>query len=450
MSSTSSAITFNGSSTYASSFQQVIQRAVSIASLPISALQSNVSTMTSQKTALAGLDANFATVQASLQALGSAAAGTFSATSSDSSKVSATATSAAFAGTYKVQVDDPGSSTVTLSHLGSITVADPTAGNISSSTSFTLTVNGVQTTINPSGTSLTSLASAINAANAGVQATVINVGSGTSPDYRLAVTSTNLGGDTIQLNDGTKDLLDTLSTGTPALYEVNGSTTQLQSTTSQITLSPGLTANLLAQTTGSVTITVAKDFSALYSGINNFVSAYNSAVDALAQNRGQAGGALSGDSIVYTLTNVLNQIAQYSSASGGPLTSLAGLGVTPDDTGHLQFDQSVFASTNDSDIQTFFGSLTSGSAFLNTANTALNFVTNSTTGIIPDEVNSLTSQITDTNTKITSQQANITQLENNLQAQLSQADAAIATLQGQKTYFQELFQAEYGNSSTNG
>ncbi len=42
----------------------------------------------------------------------------------------------------------------------------------------------------------------------------------------------------------------------------------------------------------------------------------------------------------------------------------------------------------------------------------------------------------------------ITNLQNNLTQQLSAADTAIATLQAQTSYFQQLFTATYGNGTT--
>ena len=178
--------------------------------------------------------------------------------------VTAAVSAGALNGTYTIQVDDPGSSTTTLSSGDLTTVTDPTTGNISSATSFTLSVNNTPFTIKPAGTSLESLASAINAAGDGVQATIVNVGSTASPDYRLALTSTELGsGQHIaSWTASSQPLLDTLSTGADAKYKVNvtaedmADVADVQSTSSQITLAPGLTVNLLQQTTSPVTITV--------------------------------------------------------------------------------------------------------------------------------------------------------------------------------------------------
>src|SRR5581483_6560272 len=105
---------------------------------------------------------------------------------------------------------------------GLTTVSDPSVSNIDSATSYTLTVNGQNYSIsNPSGT-LNGLAQAINSSSANLQASIINIGSSSSPDYRLSVQSLNYAPDSIQLNDGTNNLLNTLSTGTNVTYQVNG------------------------------------------------------------------------------------------------------------------------------------------------------------------------------------------------------------------------------------
>lgn len=442
----SSTITFNGSSTYASSFQQVIQRAVGIASLPMQILQGDVTELTSKQQATSSLGSSFQLLQTALSSLGTASSGTPSASVSGGG-VTATASSGALPGTYSIQVDDVGSSTVSLSKDSLTTVTDPSTGNISTAAGFTLTVNGVAHTLTPSSGSLSSLVTAINGANDGVQATIVNVGTNTSPDYRLSLTSTNLGADTIQLNDGTNDLLDTLSTGSDALYKVNGSATQLHSTSSDITLSPGLTVHLQAQTSSPATITVSTNYSALQSTISNFVSTFNSAVTAVQKNEGQNGGALSGDSLIYTLVNALNTQAQYTSASGGAVTTLADLGVTLQQNGQLSFDSSVFANANPTDIQQFLGSTTTDNSFLKQANDALTSINDVTNGLIASAYNAFQTQINSKNDLIQSDQLRIDQLQTNLQAQLAKADAAIATLESQKTYFEQLFTATYGNGT---
>lgn len=445
-----SLIPFNGSSTYSADFQTVLNNAVNSASQPMIALQGDVTTLQSQQSALATLDTTFISLQSAISSVSAAVGGAPNASTS-SSAVSATADSTALSGSYSIQVDNLGSSTTALSNSGLTTVTDPTTGNISSSTNYTLTVNGVADSITSSGTSLEDLVSAINASGDGVQSTIVNVGSTQSPDYRLSVTSDNLAPDTIQLNDGTQNLLSTLSTGTNAQYSVNGQTSTISSNSDNVTLSPGLTVQLTQTTTSPVTVTVSQSFSGLETALSNLSSAYNSAVNALAANRGEAGGALTGDQIVYQLTDVLNSLATYStgtySTTAGSVNSLSDLGLSVDETGQMSFDSTTYSEANSASIQQFLGTTTTG-GFLETANNNLQTMTDPNTGLLQGESNTLQTEVTTNNNEIADDQTRISDLTTNLQSELSAADAAIASLQSQNTYFQELFQATYGTNGT--
>jgi flagellar hook-associated protein 2 len=440
--------TFNGQSSYSSSLQTELDQAVQVASLPIQLMQSDVSTMQSQQQALSGLQSAFGSLQSALASIGSDSSGTLSANVSDPSVATATATSSALSGTYSIQVAQVGTSTTALSSASLTKVTDPTTGNISSSSSFTLTVNGTTTTISPTGNTLDDLADAINTAGAGVQATIVNVGGNSSPDYRLAVTSTSVGDTTIQLSDGTNNnLLSTLTPGTDAEYSVDGNT-QVQSTSNQVTLAPGLTVNLQQASSSPVTITVAADYSALSNDLSNFATAYNSAVTAVDAQVGQNAGPLSGDSVVYSLENALNGLVNYTGGSG-TINSLASMGLTMDSTGQLSFDSTVFSSQSMSAIQQFLGGATTG-GFLQAASNTLTGVADPTSGAIQSEFNSLGTEVTNENTLITNEETRVTDLTTNMENQLSQADALISNLEEQKSYYTQLFQAEYPASGSGG
>jgi len=439
-------LTFSGVSTYASDFQQVLTRAVEIASLPVQNLQNEVTTLTSQENALGSLQSTFSSLQGAIQAIGTAQA-SLSATVSDPSVVSATASSSALPGTYSIQVTNLGSVTTTLSNAGTPPVSDPTSQNISSASSFTLTLNGAATTITPSGSSLEDLANAINNAGLAVQATIVNVGSNSSPDYRLSIVSNNLAADSIQLSDGT-NLLNTLSTGSPATYEVGGLTTPIQSNSAQVTLAPGLTVNLLNTNVGEWdTVTVSQNTSALSGALSNFATAYNAAVTALNQQHGQNAGPLAGTSLVGSLGQALQSIALYSDSSGS-ITSLADLGLNLDATGQITFDPTQLSSLSTSAIQQFLGSAASG--FLGSAGSTMTTAADPGTGMIEADVNSLQGQINSENTLISQKQDQVTALQTSLQQQLAAADAAIAVLQEQTTMMADLFTAQYGaNANAN-
>jgi flagellar hook-associated protein 2 len=410
-------------------------------------LQNNVNDLQGQESDLSSLQATFGSLQNSLQDIASAATGSVSASSSNSAIAVAAAASGTLPGTYSLQVDTIGSATSTISSpvSGSTAVTDPSSTNISSSLNYTLTVNGTPTTLTLTSDTLDSLATAINDAGAGVQATIVNLGSNSSPDYRLSVASSTLGDEPIQLNDGTNDLLTVLQDGAPATYQVNGNSTVLSSSSDQVTLAPGLTATLVSQSPGTnVTITVSPSQDALSTALSNFATAYNSAVSALSNERGQNGGALAGESVVYELSDALSQIGEFNSGSGG-VQSLTDLGLNLDSTGNLTFDSSQFGSQSAAAVQQFLGGIDTG-GFLQSANNALSSVADPTSGALANELTSLGSEVTNDNNEIADEQSRVNDMQTALQAQLSAADAAIATLQQQSTFYTNLFTTENANN----
>jgi flagellar hook-associated protein 2 len=408
-------------------------------------MESDVSTLQGQQEDLNNMQSTFGSLQSALQAISTAATGEVSATSSDTSVVTAAAQSTTLPGTYSIQVSDVGSSTTTVSSAGSSPVTDPSSANISPSSSFTLTVNGTTTTITPTSDTLDDLADAINNANAGVSATIVNLGSNSRPDYRLSLTSTELGPDTIQLNDGTNDLLTTAQPGTDAQYTVSGNTTTLTSNSDQITLAPGLTATLVsADPTQTVNITVASSEGNLSTALSSFATAYNAAVSAVNNETGQNGGALAGESVVYELQQALSQVAQYTATSGS-VQGLGELGLDLSDTGTLTFDATQFDSQSASGIQQFLGGLTSG-GFLETANNALSGVADPTNGMLVTQYASVGTEVTNDQGQISKDQLQVNLIQTNLSQQLSAADAAIAVLQEQNSYYTNLFQTENANN----
>ncbi len=440
-----SAPTFNGQSSYASSLQTELNRAIQIASMPIQLMQSQVSTLQSQQQALSGLQSAFGSFQSALASIDSASGGSLSGNVSDSTVATATTTSSALPGTYTLQVAQVGTSTTTLSPAGVPAVTDPSTGNISSSSSFTLTVNNAPFTVSIAADNLNSLAAAINYAGAGVQATIVNVGGTSSPDYRLAVTANNVGNTSIQLSDGTNSLLNTLSTGTDAQYSVDGST-QVQGTSNTVTLAPGLTVDLLQASTSPVTITVGADYSALSSALSNFATAYNSAMSTVNQQIGQNAGPLAGESLIYSLENALSGLANYNGGTGS-VNSLASMGLTLDSNGQMSFDSTVFSTQSMSAIQQFLGGTTTG-GFLQAAGNSISGLADPTSGQIQSDFTSLGTEVTNENNLITNEETRVTDLTANMTQQLSAADAAISNLEEQKTYYTELFQAENPSSSS--
>ena len=455
MSTTStSPATFIGASAFASSLANVINRAVTIASFPMQILQAEQNTLQGEQGELQGLMGVFSSLGNAVTAMDSATgSSSYGATVSNSAVASATVGDGILPGTLSLTVTDTGAQTNVMSGTaeGEITVTDPTVGNISASTTFTLSINGVTTPITDSDGTLAGLANAINSSGTNVQATIVNVGSASSPDYRLSVQSLNYAPDDVQLLDPSNSDANLLSTpltgGAYVKYQVNGQpATPINSTTRTLTVAPGLTVNVLG--TGTTSVTVSQNGNSIENALASFVSAYNAAVDQANNNRGQNSGALNGDSVIYSLTSSLNNLANYASGSGN-ITTLSDIGITFDQNGHLQFNSSTFeqaVSTNMNDVLTFLGSVSGDNGFLGAANDIMTGINDANTGILAQDNQTRTDELSSLAQQISDDQTQINLLQQTLQNQMAAADAAISVLEQQASYLQMMFQTQNANA----
>jgi flagellar hook-associated protein 2 len=447
MGSVSSTSGFTGGSLFSTALQNVVSRAVAIASLPIQQLTNQQTTLNSQLSELNQVSSQFTSLQSAIGTLASASSNNaISANVSDDSILTATASGSALPGTYTVQVLNPGSFASALSSNGLTAVTDPASQDISASGSFSLTVNSTTYTLNPSGANLNALAASINQSGAPVQATIINIGTPSAADYRLAIQSTSIGSNTIQLNDGTSNLLTSLAGGSNASYTVNGQPPGgISSNSRTVTIAPGLTVNL--EQTGTATISVAGNTGNITNALQSFVSAYNAVVDELSKNRGQGGGALTGDSVILSASQALHSIANFSSGNSG-ISSLESIGVGFDKTGHLQFDPTQISSYSQTQIQqlaTFLGRPASG-GFLQAATSTLTGLLDPTSGLLTQAVSSTNDRISQTAQQIATSQDQVNTLQATLTAQISAADALISSLEQQNSFVTSLFNQINANS----
>lgn len=218
------------------------------------------------------------------------------------------------------------------------------------------------------------IASAINAANAGLKATVLTVGS----TERLSVQSTSTGADTgftIE-SDGGFVGLDSLSytsealtpsasgmqkgqRGSDASVEFNG--VQLSSTSNTLTnIVPGVTVNLMKEGSSSQ-ISVIQDKTAIQSNIQAFADAYTALsktlADATKYVQGGQSGPLQGDTTTVGLQRLLRQIiGSTTSGSGSAFTNLSKVGLELQTDGSLKLNSTSLktAMADMTGLQTLF------------------------------------------------------------------------------------------------
>ena len=441
---------FAGNSRFALDFQSVMDRSVAIASLPLQQLNNTKTLLSSQSTAVAALDAKFAVLQEAIEGLESTVVDhAFGVSVEDESILGASVSSGAMEGTYTIEVTSLGAYSTSLSSDGLTTVTDPTQQSISAAASFSLTVDGNTFEVTPESPSLIGLAAAINRlGDSGVRATVVNVGSSASPDYRLALQSTKLAPVTIQLQDGTNSLMTLLATGSNAIYRVNGMDRDIQSDSRTVTLSPGLEVTLRGESEPgqATTISVVRDSDALAESFSAFVEAYNAVLGELDTHRGENAGALSGQSIVYSLSQALRQIGNYGSDSQ-TVSSLSALGISTDQTGLLSVDADVLREADPSAVLEFLGSSES-TGFLRAASDIIDSVEDPETGSVKVALQGIEKEIAAQDKRIEENQRRIDDLRESLAAQMAAADALIASLEMQVSYITGLFEAMAESSRT--
>ena len=226
--------------------------------------------------------------------------------------------------------------------------------------------------INEGNNTLAGIRDAINDANFGVEATIIDDGSG----FRLLFTSADSGADqSIELtgtgtaglaafnfNSGSQTATQTQA-AQDALFTVNGLAIS-RSDNVVAGVIPGVTLSLKSTTTGPVSLGITKDPGELMDKVQNFVDTYNglkgisdtlSAFNPDSGSSGQ-GSLLTGDTalrrIMTEINNTLRQVA-----SGATFNSLAEIGVTSDQFNNYQltFDREAFEAAFALDPQAVTG-----------------------------------------------------------------------------------------------
>lgn len=428
---------FTGISTYSSDFQKIVDRAVSIASLPIKQMQNQQSDLILKKQSLTALNGTLQTFAGTIKDLASMGdSHAISVSSSNTNKVSVQMTGTAAATSYTIT--DITSVARRASESTVAGFADKDTTQVDTDGTLQLVIGSEKHTIDLTtyGNNLEGLVEAVNALGAGVHASILNTGSETDP-YHLSLVAEDTGATTLQLrsavDDSNTNVLTATNQGANAKFKLNG----LQIEKSDNTISDvieGLTFNILDKTdTGeSVVIGLATNRGTLATKLTAFVNAYNAAMSKVNTNIGENAGMLSGDSIVGTTQRALRSVANYIGSSG-TVKSLMDLGIELDKTGTMSFDTAKFYSLSGSKITAafdFFGSSTTG---FGATYKSIDAISNAYTGTIAQqqaEIDKSDKRFTD-QIEIVSQR--IQMMQESLNTKLQLADALLSNLQGQQT-----------------
>ena len=374
----------------------IVTKLMSVEAQPLTTLARKEASYQTQLTAYGSLSGAVSTFQSAMSGLSSASRFLgVKATPSDATVLTATAANTATSGTYSIEVTALakqqklaaagkaslataiGAGTATLVFdFGTITGTLNGSNQYNPGATFVSAGAGTKSVSIAAGASLSDIRDSINAAAIGVTATIVNDGSATIP-YRLVLTSNTPGaassmsiavtGDaTVALllaNDpaGAQTLAET-ATAQNASLKVDGLTVSKASNTISDVV-PGVTLSLLKTNVAApITLTTAKDTSAVQSSAQSFVEAYN----ALAKNlkdltyytaSTKTSGPLQGDITARSIASNVRVTLSSALAGAGGYTALSQLGIAMQKDGTLALDSTKLQtaiSNNSADIPAVF------------------------------------------------------------------------------------------------
>ena len=363
----------------------IVSQLMTVEQQPITKLNAQEASYQAKLSAYGTISGALSNFQSAITILSSSVrAQALSATASDPTTLTATASGTAAAGTYGIDISALAqaqrlvavwqTSQTTAIGSGVSTTLTFDAGTISGGTFntttgtysgaiFTSNGNGTKTvTINSTNNTLQGIRDAINGANIGVTASIINDGSATP--YRLALSSNSSGvANSMKISVAGDATLSTLLSQDPAAvqnlsqttaaqnsaFKINGVSLSKASNTVTDAIS-GVTLNLSKITTSTTNLTIASDNSSVTNALTGFVKAYNDLSKSLknvsSYNAATKQGAiLQGDATVRTIQTQLRSILSSTvSGAAGSLTTLSQVGVSFQKDGTLALDSTKLSS----------------------------------------------------------------------------------------------------------
>jgi len=278
-------------------------------------------------------------------------------TSGDESVLTATATSEAVPGSYSFEVVS-----LAKAHQAATAPQAASGGNLGTGTITLQVGSGVtkEIAVGTGNTGLQNIAKAINAAKAGVVASVVNDGTG----YRMILQSQSTGADnTIAISavdddggDGA-DLSDVFS-GMSTIQGAADAQLQLGSGVNAVVVDyktntisdfiPGVTLDLKKLSTGPITVNVTADTARAEATITTFVDSFNAAYSYLKDNSSydpvtKEGGILMSETgLRNAMGRLRSSLTGFDPSLPASMNTLASIGITLDrTTGALSLDSSV-------------------------------------------------------------------------------------------------------------
>ena len=330
------------------------------------------------------------------------------------------------------------------------TVTNPTSG-------VTAVNSPVVTKIPVTTTTPAGVVEAINAANKGVSASLVDTGTGGN-NFRIVLSGdTGIAGTfavTSSISDdlGFGDADKTLQTAQDAVINFEGLSISRGSNSVNDVIS-GTTIDLNGVTSSAVRLNVTSDTSTLKTSLQDVVTVYNSLHSSL-DNMGSVkdgstdtlNGALAGDGslISYIKNNIRTAVFNESSTKSGNVNALRDLGISIDRSGKMTFDETTYNSmvlNNFDDISKMLTAGTSNQSAYDTAAKGLSQDIATTLEGLTDKDGIVTTRSTNASSVLADHKEELTKLETRMTAvyqrylsQFTAMESMMASLDATKDY----------------
>lgn len=428
--------------------------------LKIGPLQSSLTTLTDSNDALAELKGLLTTLQTSAKSFRTIQGGAIAkeATSTNETVATAAVSNAANTGSYGLTVESlatSGSISFDARYASSgeaiLNTIDDIDPAIDRTVRFTLGTGASQETVDielSSTTTVSQFVDSFNQATDLADASLINTGSTTSPQYAIVIKSRSEGteegsvsvsqpGAGVALGAYIAD--NTAIAATDATFRISGIDgliTRGSNTISDVL--EGMTLRLNA--TGSSTINVTQDTASTKSSIKKLIEAYNDVIEYVQENDAttfeQDGasvtpifGSLGNVSVDDNLVESLRAALRSAVATSGSTRTLSDLGITTQRDGTLAFDEDQFEEgveadpTSSEEVLSILGDEFGGTA----SGTVYQYIRYA--GLFDSTTNQQATQITNIQKQISEEESNLIEQETQLNARFAALEKLVGQLQ---------------------
>ncbi|EYS87762.1 flagellar hook protein [Cupriavidus sp. SK-4] len=435
---------------------------------PLNAITKQAESYQSKLSAFASIKSVLASYQTAAQKL--ADAKTFAVVKATSTKpevLTVSSSSTSVPGSYKVNVTNLAAahSIVTkptakvTDAIGTGTITFDFGGDIATGGAGKTTKT---VTIGEDDKSLAGIRDAINRADVGVTASIINDG-GDTP-YRLVLTSNKSGTDSaMRINASSPELKGLVAFDPKDAVQANGSREAVKAENATLTINgidvvsqsnlvvdaaQGITMNLVAK--GESSVSVVRDTDAIKTAINAFVTAYNNIQSSAKEltafdTTSGSKSALNGDGTLRSIQTQLRSMLSVPQANGkGGTITLADIGITFDSKdGTMKVDAEKLdksVSENLAGITAMFSSTADKGGIGKQVNEAVKTF-NSTNGMLTLATDGITRTLKDLEDRYDAVEARVKSTMDRYRAQFTALDVLVNQMNGTRTYLTQQFNA---------